>query len=531
VSQLNDPNKPAVAVAVLKDGKLIYEKAFGSADLEHRVPATVDTKFLANIFAGEFIAFATLLLEEQGKISLNDDIRHYLPELPDFGKKISIRHLLSSTDGLHGYKVLQSLAGWMPKKAEQSDAILHLIKNQKRVNFNPGEDFSPSGDTRLLLLVKIVEKVSGLSFDAYCQSQLFAPLGMSNSVFLTENTPRLTKLALPYRDDGKGSYKYDDASATEPINLYTSIRDLSIWKLNLSYNKLGSQSLTEKLKQPIHLDNGQRIKNSGGIANYGQEIASIERGIPKFYLLGTNGGYANSFFRFPEQEFTVMVLSSGLAYNGSYGMQIAYSQLESHFPEPKTIDYTKIASVKLSPAQLQKYEGNFWSPARTFAAKIYLKNGILHYSRMGTSIERVLIPLGDSVFQMQIEGDDHFLIRFVDKADGRALHFTIGKSDPVVLEAYQPVVYTKNSLTPFTGLFYSKELNTSYVVETKGDMLTAHNLRTGTTNLTSIHTDIFSGDKSFLGGIRFIRGDKNELIGFQVLVDGGRHVEFRRVRT
>lgn len=530
LSELNDPNKPAVGVAVLRDGKLIYEKAFGSADLEHQIPATVDTKFLANTFAGEFIAFATLLLEEQGKISLNDDIRQYLPELPDFGKKISIRHLLSSTDGLHGYKVLQSIAGWTPKKAEQSDAILRLIKNQKKLAFNPGEDFSPSGDTRLLLLVKIVEKVSGLAFDAYCQSQLFAPLGMSNSLFLTENTPRLTKLALPYRNDGKASYQYDDVSAPEPINLYTSIRDLSIWKLNLSSNKLGSKSLMEKLNYPIRLDSGQVIKSISSISNYAQQIASIERGIPKYYLLGTTGGYANSYFYFPEQAFTVMVLSSGLAYNGSYGMQIAYSQLETHFPEPQTIDYTKIASVKLSPTQLQQYEGNFWSPSHTFAAKIHLKNGILHYSRMGGSVDRALIPLGDSVFQMQIVGDDHYLIRFVDKAGGKALHFTMGKNDPVVLEAYQARAYTKNELTQFTGLFYAKELNASYVFEVKGDNLTAHNLRTGTTNLMSIHADIFSGDKSFLSGIRFIRGDKNEVIGFQVLVDGGRHVEFKRMR-
>ena len=110
--EVNSPDKPAVAVVVLHKNKVIYEKAFGSANLEHKIPATVDTKFQVDTLAWEFIASAILMLEDQEKIKLTDDIRKYVPEIPDFGEKITINHLLSSTDGLHGYKVLKSLAGW-----------------------------------------------------------------------------------------------------------------------------------------------------------------------------------------------------------------------------------------------------------------------------------------------------------------------------------------------------------------------------------------------------------------------------------
>lgn len=534
LSELNDPNKPGSAIAIVRDGKLVYQKAFGSSDLEHKIPTTVDTQFQANIFAGEFIAFATLHLEEQGKLSLEDDIRKYLPESPDYGKTIRIRHLLSATDGLQSYQVLKSLAGWESREADNIDALLRLISNQKKLNFKPGENFSNGADTRLLILMKVVEKVSGMSFDAYVKSQLFAPLGMHNTVFQTENSAPVSQLALPYRQqgsDGKGAYKLDFDRATGPFILYTSIRDLSTWKLNQSSHKLGSKSLVDKLYAPIRLDNGKTLRRSGGIANFTGQLPSLERGMPKTYLVGSSGGYGSSIWNFPEHKFTAIVLSSGLAYNGSYGMRVSYSQLEKHFPEPETIDYTKVARVKLSPVEMSAYAGNFWSPELTFPAKIFMKNDNLYYHRLGAPLERALIPLGDSVFQMQIEGDDVHLLKFVDKPSGKDIHYTIGKSDPVVLESYQTAKYNNSELAQFTGVFYSKELNTSYVFEVIDGTLIAQNLATGTSTFTPIHPDRFSGNKRFLGGIKFTRDNKEGVTGFQVEVDGARNLQFKKMRV
>lgn len=525
-SDVNSPDKPAVAVALLKKDQVIYQKSFGSTNLEYKAAATVDTRFQVDTLAWEFIAYATLMLEEQGKIRLDDDIRKYLPDLPAFDHKITINHLLSSTDGIYGYKVLKSLAGWDAKDAGQPQAAMQLIKRQRALNFRPGTEFSPGGNTRLILLANIVEAVSGQSFDVFCKTHIFDPLGMTNTLFVYDDQSLLENVAVPYRDAGKGVYKLDYGSAAGPANLYSSIKDLATWRSRILSRAANLGSPEKKLGGAIKLDSGVVIKDISSISIYGQQHVGKERGIPKIYQIGSFGGYASSIFRFPEQEITVIVLSSGLAYNGSYGMRLAATLLKNDFLEAETIDYSKIKSVSLRPEQLKKFEGNYWNKERAIPAKAYVKNGVLHYSRLeGT--ERVLIPLADTLFQMQIAGDDHYHIKFV----GGNMHFSMSGSDPIIFEPHTLAQYTKAELAQFAGHFYSEELDSSFVLTEQNGILTASNLRTGQISLKPVKPDVFYGNKSFMAGIQFIRGKNKEVAGFQVAVDEVRKLEFKKIRA
>lgn len=522
MSDVNSPDKPALAIVALKDGKVVYEKAFGSANLEQKIPANVDTKFQVDKMAWEFITVATLMLEEQGKIQLDDDVRKYLPQLPDFGEKITVRHLLSSTDGLRGFKVLKSLAGLDSKEPAQATAILNIIGKQKALNFKPGKAFSPNGDTRLVLLAKIVEAASGQAFEVFCKNQIFTPLGMSNTVFVYDDGLQLQNTAVPYRAGENGSYMKDFGSGVAgPMNLYSSVRDLSRWRMHLASQAPG------KLNTPIRLDGGAAIKDISSISNYSQHHVGQERGIPKVYMIGGYGGYASSIFSFPAQKFTVITLSSGLAYSGGYGMRLATVLLEDQFPEPASIDYGKIKSVKLDAAQLQKYEGQYWNPLRAMSGKVYLKDGALHFSRSEGAEGREMIPLGDSVFQVKVEGDDVFMIRFV----GKNIHYSMSGSDPLVYEPYQPAPYTQDELAQFSGTFHNEELDASYEFKAGQGVLTASNARAGGVNFKPMQRDLFAGDKRFMGGIKFIRGTNNEVTGFQVVVDEVRNLVFKKVRA
>jgi CubicO group peptidase (beta-lactamase class C family) len=530
-NDVNSPNQPAVAVALLKNEKIIYQKSFGSVNLEYKVAATLDTKFQVDTLAWEFIAYATLMLEEQGKIRLNDDIRKYLPELPEYEGKITINHLLASTDGIYGYKVLKSLAGWDSKELGQHQSVVELIKRQKSLNFRPGTMFSAGGNTRLILLAKIVEVVSGQTFDEFCKINIFEPLGMSNTLFVYDSGMLLENTAVPYRNVGAGLYKTDYGSGVAgPVNLYTSIRDLSAWRSTILSRAAGMKSPASKLGLPIRLDSGEIIKDMSSISIYGQQHAGKERGIPKIYQLGSFGGYASSIFRFPDQDITVMVLSSGLAYNGSYGMRLASILLSKNFTEAETIDYSKIKSVQLSPEQLQKFEGNYWSAERAIPAKTYVKNNILYYSRLeGT--ERALIPLSESVFQMKIDGDDKYYIKFVDGERGKNMHFSMEDSDPIIFEPHTSASYTKTELAKFAGTFHCEELSSSFTLSENNGILTANNIRVGTVNLKPVKSDVFYGNKSFMGGIRFTRDRDNEIVGFKVMVDEVRNLEFKKIRV
>lgn len=530
-SDVDSRDKPAVAVALFRNNQLIYEKAFGSVSLEHKAPATVDTKFQVDSLAWEFVAFSVLLLESQGKLTLNDDVRKYLPALPDLGQKVTVNHLLSSTDGIYGYKVLQSLSGWDARGPGQDKAILELMKIQRQANFTPGSAFSPAGDTRFVLLAKVVEAASGQPFDAFSREHIFAPLGMANTLFVYDDGQQLANKAVPYRDAGNGVYEIDDGGnrTPGPLNLYSSIRDLSLWRANLASPKLGGTALASKLLAPLKLDSGLIVRDISSVSTYGQQHMGQERGIAKAYQIGSVGGYASSLFRFPDHDVTVVVLSSGLAYNGSYGMRLASVLLNDQFLEPLTIDYSSVPSVRLPLAQLRQFEGHYWSPERTLAAAVQVKDGVLYYSRMGGAQGRELIPLGGANFRMKVEGDDHYFIRFVDTAQGRQMFFIMGESDPVVFESYTPAVYTERELAQFTGTFHNRELNSSFVFAVDKGVLTARNLRTGEISFRPIDADLFSGNKTFMGGIRFKRAAKRNVTGFEVVVDEVRKLEFTKL--
>lgn len=532
LSTFDSPNKPALAVTVIRGGKPIIERALGSIDLDSQAPATVDTKFQVDSLAWEFIAYAVLMMEEQGKVTLDDDIRQYLPELPAFARKITIKHLLSSTDGLYGYRALQSLAGWSAGEPTQYKDIVQLLRSQKQTNFNPGEAFSPGGDTRFILLARIVEVVSGQLFDAFCKSQIFAPLGMSNTMFVYGAGRPLHNTAVPYRLDGSGLLQRDDgpANVAGPANLYSSIRDFSIWRAWIASPPPDKQSLVNKLGMPIRLDNGTLIKDVSSITTFGQQHAGQERGIPKVYRIASFGGYASSVFHFPGNDLAVVVLSSGLSYSGHVGMQIANILLSDRFPEPPNIDYAKIKAVDVPPQQLQLLEGTYWDATRGRSASVQVKDKVLHYTRPGETEGRVLIPLGDSRFQVKIDGDDSFVVRFTDNKKSKSVHYTMSGSDPIVFEQYTPVAYTKDELSRFAGTFYNKDLNASFVLDASSGTLVAENRRGGLVTFTSIGHDKFAGDKRFMGGITFVRGKKGEIAGFRVVVDEVRNLVFQKLR-
>jgi CubicO group peptidase (beta-lactamase class C family) len=532
LSDFDSPDKPALAVTVIRGGKPILERALGSVDLESKAPATVDTKFQVDALAWEFIAYAVFMMEEQGKVKLADDIRQYLPELPAFGRKITIKHLLSSTDGLYGYKTLQSLAGRGGSEPPQYKDIVQLLQSQKETNFHPGAAFSPGGDTRLILLARIVELASGQAFDAFCKSQIFAPLGMLNTTFVDGGGRPLQNTAVPYRLDGSGVRQrdYGPANVAGPVNLYSSIRDLSIWRAWIASPPPGKQSLVNKLGMPIRLDNGALIKDVSSITTFGQQHAGQERGLPKVYRIASFGGYASSVFHFPGNDLAVVVLSSGLTYSGYVGMQIANILLSDRFPEPPNIDYAKIKAVDVPPQKLQQMAGKYWNAIRATSTSVEVKDKVLHFTRPRETEGRVLIPLGDSRFQMKIDGDDNFFVRFIDSKKTKSAHYTMSGSDPVVFERYTAVAYTKDELERFAGTFHNKELNASFVLDARSGALVADNRRGGTVMFSSIGPDKFAGDKRFMGAITFVRGRKGEITGFRVVVDEVRNLVFQKLR-
>ena len=250
----NKKDTPGASVAVIRDGKMIFSKGYGMANLEYGVPNKPETVFHIASVSKQFTTFAVLLLEEDGKLSLDDDIRKYVPEVPDFGKKITLRHLAHHTSGLRDQWALIALAGGRLDDVITTEHILKLVKRQKELNFEPGAEYLYS-NTGYTLLAEVVARVSGKSFAEFTSERIFKPLKMNKTLFYDDHEKIVKNRAYSYYRSPNGYRKavlsYANAGAT---SLFTTVEDLGLWALNFENPVVGTKETIAKNAQERRLE-------------------------------------------------------------------------------------------------------------------------------------------------------------------------------------------------------------------------------------------------------------------------------------
>jgi CubicO group peptidase (beta-lactamase class C family) len=256
---------PGAAIAIIKDGKIIYSRGYGMANLEYDIPNTPATVFHIASVSKQFTAFAIYLLERENKLSLDDDVRRYLPELHDFGKAITIRQLLHHTSGLRDQWNLLALAGWRLEDVITQQDVLGLIWRQKELNFAPGEQMLYS-NTGYTLLGLIVERVSGTSLSKFTQERIFQPLGMTHTHFQDDYGSLVKNRAYSYYTQ-EGGYKYIalSYSTVGPTSLFTTVEDLARWDQNFYDGRVGGEMVLDKMQAKGQLNNGRDINYASGL--------------------------------------------------------------------------------------------------------------------------------------------------------------------------------------------------------------------------------------------------------------------------
>ncbi len=197
---------PGASVAIVKDGAILYKKGYGLANLEYDVPISPTSIFHIASISKQFTVFSILLLEKQGKLSLDDDVRKYIPEVPDFGKTITLRHLASHTSGLRDQWNLLSMAGWRMDDVITKEHILKLVSKQKELNFSPGDEYAYC-NTGFTLLAEVVSRVSNMSFAEFTNAKIFEPLRMSNTLFYDDHEKIVKNRTYSYYSDSTGYKK------------------------------------------------------------------------------------------------------------------------------------------------------------------------------------------------------------------------------------------------------------------------------------------------------------------------------------
>lgn len=300
----DDPESPGCAVAVLQDGHITFARGYGSANLDYQVPITPRTVFYLASVSKQFTAAAVALAAEQGYLSLDDDVRRWFPELPDYAATIRIRHLVHHTSGLRDYLGLMTLAG-MPYANLWSDAeILDLIARQRGLNFSPGTEYLYS-NTGYFLMAELVRRATGRSLREYATAEMFEPLGMHDTWFHDDASQVVRNRAVAYGPKSGGGYRMTHLFNFDKVGsggLYSTVEDLALWDANFYESRIGGGGFLSTLHTPGELTAGDPLDYAFGLR------VDEYRGLPTVEHGGSMMGFRTFYLRFPGERTSVVTL-------------------------------------------------------------------------------------------------------------------------------------------------------------------------------------------------------------------------------
>ncbi|HMB92320.1 MAG TPA: serine hydrolase domain-containing protein [Rhodothermales bacterium] len=359
-AEQNKPDVPGAALVVMRGDEIIYEKGYGSANLEYGLPITPRSVFLVASVSKQFTAFAIAMLAEQGKLSLDDNIRKHVPEMHDFGTPITLRHLIHHTSGLRDEFDLLGMAGWRMDDVITKEMILNLAYRQRALNFEPGSEYSYC-NTGYTLLAETVERVTGQSFREWTTENIFAPLGMAQSHFHDDYRMVVPDRVQGYVKDGDGFkkevYSYQSVGAS---GLFTTAEDLAKWVRNFKDGTVGGPAVIEQVHERGILTNGDTLSYAFGLGH------GEYKGHRRVSHSGWHRGFRTNLLRFPDDDLAFILLGN----------------LESFNPVEKTLQVADLYFAP-SPEKLADYAGTYYSEEldTTYTLAVEDDRLVLHHRR------------------------------------------------------------------------------------------------------------------------------------------------------
>jgi CubicO group peptidase (beta-lactamase class C family) len=370
---------PGASVAVARDGKIIYSKGFGHADLEQDAHNAPNTVFHIASVSKQFTAFSIAMLVDQGKISLDDDIRKYIPEMHDFGTPITIRHLVHHTSGLRDQWNLLAMAGWRLDDVITLPQIMRVLSRQRDLNFKPGEQHTYC-NTGYTLMAEIVSRVTKKPFPQWAKENIFDPLKMNSTQFYDDHERIVPNRAYSYyRPDSvykKRVLSYANVGAT---SLFTTVEDLSKWGDNFYTKTVGNDNVMKMMEQPFILNNGDTVDYAFG------QAPGMYKGQKIWTHNGADAGFRSQLLRFPDQRLSISVLSNYGNFNpGVVSFALADEFLKDVLKdtpekenEPLPQNNKKPDAFDPKQMKLNEFTGRFYSDELETFYDIELENDTL----------------------------------------------------------------------------------------------------------------------------------------------------------
>lgn len=505
------PDSPGGVLAVISNGEIVYKRGYGMADLERDVPLTADFVFDLASTGKQFTAMLIAILAGRGQLSLDDDIRRYLPELPSYGHSITLRHLLHHTSGLREYTTLMYLAGLQLENHYSEQELLELITRQKALNFPPGEEVLYS-NTGYVLLGIIAQRITGRSLVELIEQQILAPLGMRQSTG-NDDFKRLVKHRAVGYSPADGGYRVEVflGGGFGDGAILSTVEDLLRWDRNFYHNTLGGggQALIQQMLTLGVLNSGQTFNYAWGL------MVTRYRGLPVVSHGGGWGGYRAELMRFPEQRFSVICLANLSSIEPTrLAKQVADLYLAAAFTEPGPPP-AGTDSIVLPPEQLESKTGFYRNLKSGAIWEIFIQDG-----KLMVDASDLISPMAatspthfravDAPFEVEIE----FKTDPPEAAGHPVMSVRIKRGEPELFHWLGKAPFLPEGLSDYAGRYCCEELAATHAIRFRnGQLLLRRGKAAGEEALQPVLKDLFISRQLDL---QFVRDERNRVYAFHL---------------
>ena len=512
LAKYESDSAPGVEIVVVQNGKELYRRAAGLANVEYAIPITKDSVFHIASVSKHFTAFAACLLEQEGKLSLEDDVRKYLPELPSYSTKITLRNLATHTSGLRDFYDLSSLVGFTEADVSYQNQVLKLLFQQRHLTFQPGTKFE-YGNSSFTLLGEVVSRVAKMPLSQFLKERVFEPLGMSKTQLVDDPEIIISNRAYSYYAPGGVLYK----RLLGPVNvgstgINSTADDLVRWSQNFENPKVGNSKIIQRMSERARLKDGTTLPYA-----LGQEFKTY-RGLTIAFHGGGDAGYRSYLIRVPDRNLTIVILSNSREF---YPHDLAYAALDAFACGGPEIQKPGVAQFQ---TDLTPFEGDYELFPGTIV-HLKSKQGKLYLQNFGDSQQIELPRLSKNEFAYPILPYSRFVFDH-DRGFKWQLFDMTYPATRLSLRRFKP---TLTSLKELVGTYYSTELRDEYTIQLVKGQLVASHRRNEDITLTPFQRDWLIGSADFFGKVIVLRDKKRRVSGLSVSAQRARNIRFDRV--
>jgi CubicO group peptidase (beta-lactamase class C family) len=502
------PANPGCQLSVSRNGQVIFSKAWGMADMERNIPLSTNSILEGGSVSKQFTAAAILLLEQQGKLSLDDNVRKYIPELPEYGTPIKLRQMLHHASGLRDWGSVAELTGWpRSRKFYSNDDALEIIARQQHLNNEPGDEYIYSNSNYNLFAI-IVQRVSGLSLAAFTRKYIFEPAGMTHTQWRDDPNRIVSNRAIAYS-------KQDSTFITDMPNEYvygnggllTTTEDLLKWSDFYQDGKLGTASLLSKQVQTDPLNNG--VINPYGAGLFIRKVM----GWNNISHSGATAGYRAYLETFPELNLTIAILSNTSKFN----IAEVESRIRKIFvPDRSEPVAENKSSINLPGTTLNDFAG------------MYLNER--DHSTFQLSVKDSQLIVDNDLPLFAVSGNSFKTSGIIFQINGnKGMYITGSPVDTIHFTKVKPAAHSPKELEIYAGSYFSTETNSGIIIQYKNGTLILYIKPGQDYLLTPTYADAFKSS-DLDGDLIFTRSPQNKIISFKISVSRARNVEFKRVK-